>query len=186
MLPALWKTKKSWYWEQNDLSPVGNPCTQGGQPRMWLCPLCAVSKKQPWSWSWFVQWKKRGIFPVSCCFFLFALTQLGWPRSSLCNSIHGSSSCIQSCWSIPLHCRHCGQGKGQYFLAMDCFKGHCRIICFGWKYVFIVPSYQILYHCTVLNLQVFWSMNITSSCKGAVFKMLRQLTESQLSMFSNV
>lgn len=114
MLPALWKTKKFWCWEQKDLSPVGILCTQGEQLHVWLCPLCALSKKQPWPWLFLVcsGKKKSNIFPVSWCFFPFAPTQPGWPRSSLCNSIHGSSSCSQNCWSIPLHCRHCGQGKG--------------------------------------------------------------------------
>lgn len=160
------------------LSPVGVPCTQGEQPRTWLCPLRTLSKKQLWPWLLLIRSGKKMWYFPSLLVFL-----------SLCPNTAGMGKVLTlqfSPWvpileplEHPLHCRHCGQGKGQHFLAMDCFKGHCRIICFEWKYIFIVPSYQILYHCTVLNLQVFWNMNITSSCKGAVFKMLRQLIKSQ-------
>lgn len=58
-------------------------------------------------------------------------------------------------------------------------KDIAELFALNEKKKFIVSSYRILYQCTVLNLQVFWSTNITSSCKGAIFKMLRQLTESQ-------
>lgn len=123
--------------------------------------------------------KKCDIFPVSWCFFPFAPTQLGWPRSSLCNSIHRSSSCSWSCWSIPLHCRHCGQGQGHISWPWIVSKDTAELFALSENIYLLFLAARSFYHCTVLNLQVFWSMNITSSCKGAVFKMLRQLTESQ-------
>lgn len=57
---------------------------------------------------------------------------------------HPTAKAAWAGWSIPLALsmgvRVHGQGKGQvtllfsqvrpHFLAMDCFKGHCRIICF--------------------------------------------------------
>lgn len=83
----------------------------------------------------------------------FPMPQHSWdatePTQGLCSAIqsmgpHPAAEAAWAGWSIPVAlrvgaCVH-GQGKGQlallfsqvhpHSLAMDCFKGHCRIICF--------------------------------------------------------
>lgn len=197
MLPCLllpWKTKKSWWWEhpweQNDLCTVGIPAEQSEPAPSRLCALCAPSRTMCVPAR---SGKEKWHFPH-----LLAFLSLCPDPAGMLQSRHKVLT-LRFSPLVPVpQPKPPGQAERPVLRGRDragglhCLaehipaswpwilsKGRCRIICFELKYLFIVSSYQNLYRCTVLNLQVFWSMNITSSCKGAIFKMLRQLTESQ-------